>query len=134
MSIEWNPNEVSSFFGTPPEETSGLDSSSRVFSFRYSGLHLQYEFFVHADDDQVSISGDTTVPFGANSLYEIYVPCDSLSFVEDGYYPGQVSLACWYGSRDDSRNRRLIILKRPDGDLKVWPSYPFPKDHPFAAQ
>src|SRR5689334_22127971 len=98
MPIEWNINEVSSFFGTRPKETSPPESSSRLFSFRYSGQHLRYELFVHADEDQVSISADTTVPFGPDSLYEIYVPCDFLSFVEEGYYPTQVALVCWYGS------------------------------------
>jgi hypothetical protein len=118
---------VSSFFGLPPDETSPAGSSFRLFTFRYSGRHLRYEFWVHAVEEQVSISGDTTNPFGADSLFEFYVPCDSLSFVEDGYYPGQVALACWYGSREDPSNQRLTIRKRPDGDLKVWPIFPFPE-------
>ena len=133
MSIEWNVDAISSFFGALPEEVSAINSADRIFVFTYKGLHLRYEAWVHADAEAIFISADTVHPFDADSLYEIYLPCDSLSLVQDGYYPGQLALACWYGPQDDQRNRRLMILKRPDGDLKVWPAFPFPEGHAFAA-
>jgi hypothetical protein len=31
----------------------------------------------------------------------------------------------WYRPTNDIKNLRLIIMKRPEGDLKVWPEARF---------
>jgi hypothetical protein len=131
MSIQWNPDEISAFFGVKPDIMPIEDSGSHIFVYRYTGSNLRYELWLWVDDDQLTMSGDTEVPFGTDSLYEICLPCDSVSLVKDGYYPGQMALAFWHGPQSDRKSLRLKILKRPDGDLKVWPEYPFPDRHPL---
>jgi hypothetical protein len=49
------------------------------------------------------------------------VHCDAIGLVPDPYYPGTRALAFWRGSPGVEENTTLVILRRPDGDLKVWP-------------
>lgn len=86
-------------------------------------------FYIHQSDEQVSVSGDPDRPFGSDSFYEIYVPCNCIRLAQDPYYPNQQGLTFWYGSPENIVNLRLTIYKRPDGDLKIWPCFPFPEDH-----
>ena len=87
-------------------------------------------FYVHEEEQQVSISADPVTPFSAQSLYEFYQPCDRIRFIDDAWYGGYVGMECWYGTMDYKTNhRRLLVMKRRDGDLIVWPTYPFPPDH-----
>ena len=92
----------------------------------YAGKHLKYSLCFSDADEIVSISGDPEVPFGADSFYEINIPCDSITQSQDGYYPDQTGLNFWYGDRTKKHNLTMMLLKRPDGDLKVWPACPWP--------
>jgi hypothetical protein len=65
----------------------------------------------------------------ADSLFEISLPCDSISEIPDSYYPGNTGLGFWYGDPNQKHNMTMMILKRPDGDLKVWPSCVWPERH-----
>jgi hypothetical protein len=82
-------------------------------------------------DEIAMISGDTELPFGANSMYEISIPCDSIKQIEDGYYPGTTGLGFWYGDPTKKHNMTMMLLKRLDGDLKVWPSCVWPERHAY---
>jgi len=62
-------------------------------------------------------------------LYEVYVPCDTIQLFSDPYHAEFKAVGFWYGGSDECSNLRLTIMKRPDGDLKVWPVFPFPKSH-----
>ncbi|MDX1927041.1 MAG: hypothetical protein SFV81_11015 [Pirellulaceae bacterium] len=64
-------------------------------------------------------------------MYEISVPCDAITEIPDGYYPGKTGLAFWYGDPNEFCNMSMMLLKRPDGELKVWPSYAWPERHAY---
>jgi len=80
MRIRWNREEIESFFGVASEQVLQIEGEAQpqLFHFYYTGSHLRYEIWVDVDKEQVSISGDTDTPFGGQSLYEIYIPCDSI--------------------------------------------------------
>ncbi len=63
-------------------------------------------------------------------MYEISIPCTEIVEGPDGYHPGQICLSFYYGDSSLQANRQMTIMKRPDGELKVWPSMPFPPDYP----
>ena len=64
-------------------------------------------------------------------MYEITVPCDCITQIEDGYYEGQTGLGFWYGDPKQKHNLTMMLLKRPDGDLKVWPACVWPNRHKY---
>jgi len=53
----------------------------------------------------------------------------STQLFSDPYHGEFKAVGFWYGETDDRRNLHLTIMKRPDGDLKVWPGFPFPESH-----
>lgn len=130
MPIQWNDSDLQRFFGTALVGDQDGDPTDRVYELDYAGKRLKYRMMLLVDSDIVSISGDPELPFGADSLFEIIIPCDSISLCSDGYYPGQAGLAFWYGSTAHPHNCTMQLLKRPDGDLKVWPGYAWPTRHP----
>jgi hypothetical protein len=131
MAIAYEPDVLERFFGCtvepldPPSEALG-----RILWIEYAGATLRYQLYIHVDTLSVGVSGDSSHPFGADSMYEIYIPCTSILEGPDGYYPHQQTLRFYYGDHTLPESLQLSILKRPDGDLKVWPSMPFPLDHP----
>ena len=100
-----------------------------IFSFDYQGEILKYRLIINDREDVVAISGDRESPFQCDSFYEFSVACDLIRLRD---YSGQKMLEFWYGAPENPMNLRLMILKRPNGDLKVWPAYPFPPDHPVS--
>ena len=130
MSIEFDPKVIERFFET---EIVLYDSASHSLSAEidYAGDVLKYSILFHDQDDMVSISGDPETPFGADSFYEINIPCDSIVESEDGYYPGKTGLHFWYGDRGFPHNLMMMLLKSPGRDLKVWPACPWPTRHPM---
>lgn len=86
---------------------------------------------IDATSQCVSISGCPETPFGADSLFEVCVPCDSVTAFADGYHDGQIGLSFWYGDVERRENCTMQLLKRPDGDLKVWPACVWPLRHPY---
>lgn len=120
MPTQWFAPDLQAFFGALPD---------RRRSLRYAGARLNYELIIGEESEIVLISGSHEEPFGADSLFEIMVPCDSISVCEDGYYPGQTGLNFWYGDPSQYHNRTMQLLKRPDGDLKVWPVCIWPPRH-----
>ncbi|HMJ65144.1 MAG TPA: hypothetical protein VK615_07315 [Candidatus Binatia bacterium] len=126
--MTWNRDDLVEFFGVQPE-TSTIEGFGRVHSFWYSGERLQYLIYVDEDIDSVCVSGDPSAPFGGDSLYEVCVPCDCIKVFPDPYHKGQVALAFYYGPTNDPANRRLTLMKRPDRDLKAWPTFPMPQAH-----
>jgi len=125
--MNWNQNDLERLFKCSAFMS---DGPSVIAIFDYATPRLRYQFWVHIEGEQVSVSADSDTPFGADSLYEIYVPCRAITVVPDPYYQGQKGIACWYGEPGDEKNRTLTILWRPDGDLKVWPQSTFPPCHP----
>ncbi len=108
------------FFGHDPQ-SSIEETGEQIFIFDYSGTALRYLLLICPEKNEVLISGDTSIPFGADSLYEISILCDAIETFPDPYYEGQTALGFWDGPLSVPKNRCLTIMKRPDGDLKVWP-------------
>ena len=130
MPIKFDPNLIEAFFGSKiirPEPEFDVATES----LDYAGKMLRYSIVICDSDELISISGDPEVPFGADSFFEISVPCDSIALAGDGYYPDQKALHFWYGDPEQRHNLMMMLLKRPDGDLKVWPACPWPSRHPL---
>lgn len=130
MPIEFDSNVIEAFFGSsialPEPGDHGVSGT-----IDYVGKKFKYSLIISDADEVVSISGDPDVPFGADSFYEFNIPCDSISISQDGYYPEQTGLNFWYGDMSKKHNLMMMLLKRPDGDLKVWPACPWPPRHPL---
>ncbi len=131
MPISWQEDVLFRFFGSSPEPSNVEEQKDRVSFVDYVGKHLRYSIWLHLHEELVMISGDQTHPFGADSLFEIAIPCDSISEIPDGYYSGNTGLAFWYGDQNQKHNMTMMLLKRPDGDLKVWPSCVWPERHAY---
>ncbi len=129
MTVRWNNDDLLRFFGSVPATPDEGEFAQRVFTLQYDGGRLKYELIIDTEYDIVSISGSHESPFGADSLFEIAVPCDSIATCADGYYPEQIGLNFWYGDPTQFHNRTMQLLRRPDGDLKVWPACVWPKRH-----
>ena len=63
-------------------------------------------------------------------MYEFGVPCTDIVAFPAERDPDGIALGFFYGDTADKHNRTLTIVKRSDGDLVVWPSWPYPKGHP----
>jgi len=129
MALTWKDEDITHFFGCESPSICESQPAKELFIVDYSGKLLRYSFWFLITDECVMISGNDTVPFGADSLYEIVVPCDSVSVCEDPYDPKHTGLAFCYGDPKQRLNLTMILLKRPDGDLKVWPSTVWPNRH-----
>ena len=130
MPIEFDPDVIERFFGVEVEMHDPTRHSISA-TIEYTGCVLKYCVMFCDRDVMVSISGDPETPFGADSFYEINIPCDSITESEDGYYPGKTGLNFWYGNRACPHNLMMMLLKSPSGDLKVWPACPWPARHPM---
>ena len=62
-------------------------------------------------------------------MYEIVIPCSEIVAGPDGYHFGKICLSFYYGDSGVVDDRRMTIMKKPDGELKVWPSGQFPIGH-----
>ncbi len=131
VPIAWRDEELQAFFGACPNPKAFEPDEPQVCSIQYKGVSLKYELMLHLSDEIALISGDIEFPFGANSMYEISVPCDCITQIDDGYYPGQTGLVFWYGDPKQKHNMTMMLLKRTDGDLKVWPACVWPNRHPY---
>jgi hypothetical protein len=132
MPITYDPDVVAAFFGSPGEINTVAVTEDRIVWIEYSGPLLKYRVLLHLDQEAVSVSGDPSHPFGADSAYEICVPCSHISEFPDGYHPGQKGLSFCFGGADFNKDRTMTIMKTPAGELKVWPEYAFPAGHGFS--
>ena len=126
--MKWNQTDLEQFFGCRPD--SGINQEG-LYIFHHASKRLRYQLVVHEKEDQVSVSADSETPFGGDSLYEVYIPCDTIQLFSDPYHAELKAMGFWYGGSNERSNLRLTIMKRPDGDLKVWPEFPFPESHPL---
>ena len=131
MPLTYDPAIIESFFGTRGEIEDVGDW--RILLLDYAGPTLKYSVILNLTLETVSISGDVSRPFCADSMYEIAVPCSEIIAGPDGYHQGQICLTFYYGGTDINVHRRMTIMKTPDGELKVWPYYQLPDGHPAAA-
>ena len=131
LPITWNDEDLEAFFGATPFPKTFDSDERQICAIHYNGASLKYMLMLHLSDEIALISGDVENPFGADSMYEIQVPCDSITRIDDGYYPGQVGLGFWYGDTGMKHNMTMMLLKRPDGDLKVWPACVWPNRHKY---
>lgn len=129
MALEYDPALIERFFGTKGEVHRTAETGDRIHWIGYSGPVLKYAIWLCLDHESVLVSGDASSPFGAHSMYEISVPCSHIRASPDGYRPGEIGLSFFYGGFDPKRHLYLVILKAPNGELKVWPSHPFPRGH-----
>ena len=127
MAIAWDPTDVRMFLAGSFSE----NQSGRWTTFQYQGALLKYEITIDSENDVVFIGADDESPFGADSMMEAAIACDAIRLVQDEYYPAQQALEFRYGAVADAESLRLMLLKRPNGDLKIWPAYPMPLLHPL---
>jgi hypothetical protein len=77
MPIIYNSAVIEAFFGFDVEaaiaELEGLED--RILGIDYAGATLKYSILLHLDKEIVGVSGDVSRPFGADSIFEFYVPC-----------------------------------------------------------
>jgi hypothetical protein len=119
--MTWNQTDLEQFFGCRANPGA---NDGKLHIFDYASKRLRYMIMVHEKENHVAVSADPERPFGADSFYEIQVPCDTIQLFPDPYHPEFKAMGFWYGGTIDRRNLRLTIMKRPDGDLKVWPEFP----------
>ena len=119
MPIDWNHDDIEAFFGTRPRHRN-MDKEN--YFLEYATRTLRYEFIFVPSTEVVLVGCSFDQPFGADSLFEIGVPCDLIQTIGDGYYPEQTGLGFWYGDRGEKHNCTMQLFKRPDGNLKVWPA------------
>ena len=125
MAVDWKLAEVREFFGKFEHER----HEGGVVWFLYDGSLLKYELFIDEGKEWIGIGGDDSLPFGADSMLEVYVPCNVIRIGGDPYHPEQKLLRFYYGDPKEAQSLRLELLKKPNGDLKVWPVYPNPEGH-----
>lgn len=130
MPVVWDDSDLSRFFGGALTSPVHHEFTGRTCSFSYKGAKLKYELLINVESEMALISGDYEKPFGFDSHFEVPVPCDSITSCVDGYYPEQTTLLFWYGNTYRPHNQTMQLLKRPDGDLKVWPGTVLPPRHP----
>ena len=131
MAIQFEPGVIESFFGVVLANVLIPDSDRRQYWIDYSGKTLRYSMILDVERDDVKISGDLEHPWSGESMYEFNVPCSTILTLP-GSVPSEVVLAFYYGAPGDHRNLMLTLMKRRDGDLVVWPRWPYPKGHPYA--
>ena len=131
MALTWQDEDIQHFFDCEPPCVFEAQPGKELIVVDYSGKVLRYSVLFQITDEYVMISGNDTNPFGADSLYEIVVPCDKVSVCEDPYDSNQTGLAFWYGDPKQRMNLTMMLLKRAYGDLKVWPESVWPNRHPY---
>ena len=89
----------------------------------FQGNVLKYQVIIDTELGQVSASGDTSLPFGGNSLYEIYARFQIIRFANGAELLGRRFLIEFYDSVEPSdETLRLQISGRlSDNELIVWP-------------
>lgn len=127
MTIDFDADALGSFFGQPGAKLEETELETYVVD--YKAEKLNYTFLIRVTEDLVHLGCSFEEPFGADSLFEVGVPCDSIRSIPDGYYPEQLALGFWFGNPDERQNCTMQLLKRPDGHLKIWPAYTFPERH-----
>lgn len=130
MPITWKDEELAKFFGVIPE-VENVKEDVQMCTIDYVGKSLKYVILLHLTDELALISGDTCAPSGPGSMFEICVPCDAITEIQDCYYPGKTGLAFWYGDPTKIVNMTMMLLNNSDGELKVWPSCVWPERHSY---
>jgi hypothetical protein len=125
--MKWNQTDLEQFFGCQP---SVAKKDEGLYIFDYASKRLRYQLVVRESEDEVAVSADPETPFGADSFYEVCVSCDTIQLFSDPYHREFKAVGFWRGGVTDRTNLRLTIMKRTDGDLKVWPEFPFPESRP----
>ena len=133
MPIAYDSAVIEEFFGSCGEIEQMAGTGQRVLWIDYAAPVLKYRIMLHLDSEAVGVSGDVSHPFGADSMYEICVPCSLIVSGPDGYHPGQTCLSFLYGGTSMHHHRQMTIMKSSTGELKVWPAYPFPAGHVYAS-
>jgi hypothetical protein len=137
MAIQFHPSDIEEFFGVSLDRVVFGDPGREQYGVDYSGDILKYSMIIDIEKDTVMISGDRQSPWCGDSMYEIGVPCTSISALPtrmsaDGLDVKRLSF--FYGDPTDIRHRTLTIIMRPDRELVVWPTWPYPKGHPYEHQ
>lgn len=129
MPLTWDGDVLERFFGV--ELYSGDGGGDFFRQFDYRGKQLKYSLLLNVTKEIAMFSGDHDYPFGGDSMYEFCIPCDRITCKPDGYHPDQTGLGFWYGDPGAKENMTMMFLKRPDGDLKVWPGCVWPTRHAY---
>ena len=85
MSIQ----SIIEFLGCEPNQE-GIIEPNNLINFEYKGEKLLYQIHVNIEEKTFSISGDFNLPFGYNSVFEVYVEWDRISLETE---------SCFYGDK-----------------------------------
>jgi hypothetical protein len=79
---------------------------------------------VNIEENTFSISGDFDLPFGYDSIFEIYVEWDRICLeTEPLFYGDKKILACRKDYDFEKNLKTLMIMRWPNNELSVWPNY-----------
>lgn len=100
--------------------TSTIEGNNR---YLYQGKILSYELIIDESINQVSISGDTALPFSSESMYEIYVPCILIEYKSDLQIDYRNFQFLFYNSSEPCDQSLVLTVssRKSDGELVVWP-------------
>jgi hypothetical protein len=93
--------------------------------FHYEGKILKYILVIDDENNQVSVSGDNTSPFGSESIFEFYVPCKLIVFKSSDEIDYRLFHFSFYNSDEATEEslRLTISGRKSDGELVVWPNF-----------
>ncbi len=119
---------VTEFFGCEPIQE-GLTDPVNNECYMYESEKLKYEIHISLIDKLFFISGDFTLPFGGNSLFEICVEFDRVNLeTEPKAYGEQKILVCRKDYPEFNNFKTLMVMKWENSELSVWPNYIKPKE------
>src|ERR1051325_1757901 len=125
--MNWNKADLESFFGCRADAADHNPALPAFHFFHYATPRLRYAIIINEDTGQVSVSADPETPFGGDSLYEIHAHCDTIGFYPDDNHKDFQAIGFWKGDSRIRENLRFTIMKRRDGDLKIWEAF-FPTE------
>lgn len=124
--ISWEKSHFVQVFDVPRQEAEGpeifTEHGITLVNFKYETSFLKYEIIIDEENEQVSISADTDLPFGSESLYEIHVPCQLIVMKPDGY-GRKFHFSFYRTKKENHEDLSLTVAIREDGNLVVWPYF-----------
>ena len=122
MAVSYDPKVLSEFFGTPGEIGPLGDREDAMMWLEYQGPLLKYTLYLWLEDEVALITANNDHGSAGKYLYEINVPCSAIT-------AGENRLKFHYGPPASRESLQMILVKRDDGELMVWPVGHYPPGH-----
>jgi hypothetical protein len=121
MAVSYDPKVLADFFGTPGEIGPLGDTEDAILCLEYQGPLLKYNFHLLLADEVALVMANNIRHLG-ECLYEVNVPCSAIT-------AGENRLKFHYGPPASRESLQMILVKRDDGELMVWPVGHYPPGH-----